>query len=144
MQPVDIKILLADDNPATLAALAGFLTGAGYRCLPSRGGAAAFRTFRERGADLVVTDLNMAGGDGYTLVHRVRDVSPVPVLMISGVNPSYARQRVAEEFGGDDNIAFLAKPFDRAAFLAKVASLLGRGAPGVDAPKPLPVPLKAG
>ncbi len=123
MTQAPTTILLAEDNPTTVEVVVKLLTTAGYRCIQARGGAAAYRTFCEQQPNVVVTDLNMAGGDGYVLIDRIREISSVPVLVITGTNASYARQRV-EEF---DGVSILPKPFEKDELLAAIQRLLAYG-----------------
>lgn len=119
-------ILVAEDDAATLEAIQKLLVSAGYRVTVARGGAAAYRSFTDDQPDLVVTDLNMAGGDGYVLIQRVREEAPTPVIVITGANTAYARQRIEREFTG---VSFLTKPFVRQRFLDLIDKRLHGGGP---------------
>lgn len=120
-------ILIADDNAETSEALRDLLAIAGHRCTIARGGASAYRSFINDPPDLVVTDLNMAGGDGYVLMHRIRQHGKTPILVITGCNTAYARERIDRDFHG---VVVLTKPFARPRFLDAVERLLdGGGAP---------------
>jgi CheY-like chemotaxis protein len=114
-------ILVAEDDATTLDAIQKLLVGVGYRVTVARGGAAAFRAYTADHPDLLVTDLNMAGGDGYTLIERVRGLAATPVIVITGANTAYARQRVEADFQG---VSFLTKPFVRQRFLDLIDRLL--------------------
>lgn len=117
----DPHILVVDDDAATVEAIQKLLVGAGYRVTVARGGAAAYRAFCSDPPDLLVTDLNMAGGDGYVLIGRVRQQSSIPIVVTTGCNTAYARDRVERDFTG---VRFLTKPFVRQRFLDLLDQLL--------------------
>lgn len=120
-------LLIVEDNQQTAEALRDAAVDAGYRCTLARGGAAGFRAFCDDPPDLVATDLNMAGGDGYVLIQRIRQRGRVPVLVMTGFNTAYAKARLEREFAG--SISMLTKPFMRSVFLDEVGRLLKGGAP---------------
>ncbi|WP_221931073.1 ATP-binding protein [Telmatospirillum sp. J64-1] len=78
-------LLLVEDEPAALAAMAAFFENAGYRVSTARGGNEAWRSFQADPPDLIVTDIRMAEGDGETLIERVRDFDPfLPIVVVTG------------------------------------------------------------
>ena len=123
-------LLIVEDNAQTADALRDAALEAGYRCTVARGGAAGFRAFTADPPDVVATDLNMAGGDGYVLIQRIRHASKTPVLVMTGFNTAYAKARIEREFAG---VSVLTKPFMRAVFLEEVGKLVAGDGPKDDA-----------
>ncbi len=99
-------ILVVDDQAPTREALASELREAGFEVLSAGGGAEAWELFRRRRFDLVVSDLRMPEGDGFSLLRRIHGrCSPhpdVPVFLVSayGTNRRILRagQLGAREF----------------------------------------------
>lgn len=109
-------ILVVDDEPALRQLIAGALAGAGYQVHQAWNGAEAVSVFEKLGTDLdlVITDLQMPYLDGSGLIDTLRERRrTLKVLCISGTR---------EAPPGVD--AFIAKPFSRDVFLAKVRAVL--------------------
>ena len=71
---------------------------------------------------LVVLDVTMPGLDGWQVLERIREVSDVPVLMLTALGEELDRVRGLRA-GADD---YVAKPFGRQELLARVEALLRR------------------
>lgn len=122
-------IVLADDDAEALDVLSRLLIAAGYRCLPSPGGAAAYRVLLQAQPDLLITDLHMPCGDGYSLIERARRETDIPILAITGRSVTHARERLSAT---DEHIHLLAKPFGRREFLDLVRQLMGPDSASLD------------
>jgi two-component system KDP operon response regulator KdpE len=117
-------ILVVDDEPDLVAALAIRLGRAGYRVSTACDGLGAVAAVLADDPDLVVLDLAM---DGHAVLERLRGLErsrPLPVLCLSARTGSDDRSR-AEAAGAT---MFVTKPFDGAGFLGAVDALLA--APG--------------
>ena len=79
------SILVVDDDRMSALMIARVASGLGCRCVTAASGASAWREFVRSRFDLVVTDLNMPGGDGAVLTRRIRSRSSVPILMVTGL-----------------------------------------------------------
>src|SRR5699024_8067899 len=80
----DADILLVDDTPELLALVSRALAGAGYTRLRTAGScAAARRAFAARVPELVVLDINLPDGDGFSLFRELNAGGEVPVLFLS-------------------------------------------------------------
>ena len=101
-------VLVVDDNEDTREAIERVLVGAGYRCVTACSGASAFRTFLTDTIDLVLTDLNMAGGDGFRLIERLIEVSSIPIVVMTGLDPRFSRKSRDNPLS---RLPFLLKPF---------------------------------
>ena len=79
-------ILTVDDSTTMRQMIAFTLTQAGYQVVEAADGEAALALARMRGADLVITDVNMPKMDGITLVEELRRLKPyqfTPILVLT-------------------------------------------------------------
>lgn len=101
------QVLLVDDDRASVLVLARVASRLGCHCVTASCGATAFREFERHRFDLVVTDLNMPGGDGGVLSRRIRSRSAVPILVVTAVDAESAR---AFGINGLHGVRLLHKP----------------------------------
>ncbi|MBI2543932.1 MAG: response regulator [Candidatus Rokubacteria bacterium] len=79
------NILVADDDPRPLRALADLLEGSGHAVVTAASGAEGLARFEAEAADLVITDLGMPGMTGWELAERIKARSPgTPVFLLTG------------------------------------------------------------
>jgi DNA-binding response OmpR family regulator len=116
------SILAIDDDVTIREALAELLQAAGYDVRLSPDGRAGLRSFHAEPPDLVILDVRMPELDGWQTLERIRDLSDVPVLMLTARTAELERVRGLRA-GGDD---YVAKPFGRQELLARVEVLLRR------------------
>ena len=119
----DAKILIVDDNADLLALLCEQLRGAGYgkiRTAQSCGGARA--AFAAGQPELMILDINLPDGDGFSLFRALRAKADVPALFLS------ARDADADRLfglgqGADD---YLTTPFLMQGLLLRMQHILQR------------------
>jgi two-component system, OmpR family, KDP operon response regulator KdpE len=116
------KILVVDDEAQITRVLLRGLESAGYQVRIASDGRAGLETFRSWLPDLVITDLSMPGYTGLELCERIRQLSEVPVLVLS-VKEDEPTKVKAFDLGADD---YVAKPFGMAELTARVRALLRR------------------
>lgn len=112
-------ILIVDNDPDLTQALAVRLGNEGYRCVTAGTGAQGLAEFHRGGIDLVITDLNMPGGDGVSLSESVRRVSSVPLIVITGFKDEFKRR-----LRSVDNVTVLRKPFEAGGLIGLVDATL--------------------
>ncbi len=95
----------------------------------ARDGVEALHLFGQQEPDLVVLDVSMPPPDGFELCRRFREVSTVPILMLTVRNATADKVR-ALDLGADD---YLTKPFDPLELLARLRALLRRSSQERDA-----------
>lgn len=100
-------ILVIDNDESLLAVLERRLGHLGYRCDTAVCGAQGIAGFDPERHDLVVTDLNMPGGDGVELARAIREISDVPIVIVTGYRDAF-RTRVRAVPG----LTVMEKPFD--------------------------------
>ena len=117
-------ILVVDDDPDILQLVRTLLERAGHAVVAARDGQEAMKRLFERKPDLIVLDIGMPGMDGWAVLERTREVSDVPVLMLTAESDELDKVRGLR--GGADD--FVTKPFGRQELLARVEVLLRRRA----------------
>jgi len=116
------KILVVDDDEDIRILLRELFGRAGYRVDEAVDGKSALRRLFESPPALVVLDVTMPEMDGYQTLERIRDLSDVPVIMLTARTQELERVRGLAS-GADD---YVAKPFGRQELLARVQALLRR------------------
>jgi DNA-binding response OmpR family regulator len=118
------RILVVEDDVGVRTLVRELLTRAGHVVADVDGGRAALRELFAEPPDLVVLDVGLADLDGWQTLERIRDVSDVPVLMLSGRSAEMEKVR-ALNYGADD---YVTKPFGKQELIARVQALLRRSA----------------
>jgi two-component system KDP operon response regulator KdpE len=116
------RILVVDDEPQILRILRRSLTGHEYEVHVASDGATALDTFEAFPPDLVITDLQMPGVEGIELCRSIREVSDVPIVVLS-VKGDESTKVAALDVGADD---YITKPFGIEELLARVRAALRR------------------
>jgi two-component system chemotaxis sensor kinase CheA len=119
------RILVVDDSITTRTLEQSVLEAAGYEVLTAVDGADGWRILQERGADLVVTDIEMPRMDGFALSQAIRAskrFKDVPVVLVTALETPEHQAR-GLEVGAD---AYLGKSsFDQQSLLDTIHQLLG-------------------
>jgi DNA-binding response OmpR family regulator len=119
------RILLVDDDPSLLDALALAFADEGHAVTTAADGAQALAAIRADPPDAVVSDINMPGIDGFTVCRKLRAAgNPVPIILLTS-RDSEIDETLGLEIGADD---YVPKPFSVRVLLARVAALLRRDA----------------
>jgi PAS domain S-box-containing protein len=119
------KILIIDDEEPVRKAVRLSLHSHGYTILDAATGEEALELAVVERPDLILSDVNMTGMDGFALLKRLRagpETATIPVILMTGV-PEQATVRYSMEHGADD---YLAKPFNSEALVAAVKARLER------------------
>jgi len=118
------RILVVDDSITTRTLEASVIEAAGYDVITAVDGADALRLLQERGADLVVSDVEMPRMDGIQLCESIRALSrfrEIPVILVTALETPEHRARGLEA-GAD---AYLGKStFDQEGLLTTIRDLL--------------------
>lgn len=119
------RLLVIDDDPGLLRAVAETLRAEGYEVTTARRGAEALVRIAESLPDLIVSDIRMPGMDGYELVRNLRASARtrlIPIVFLTAKDET--ADRIAGFRSGVD--AYLTKPFEPDELLAVVANILKR------------------
>ena len=115
-------ILVIEDEPGIRAVLRVLLTAEGYRCIEADTALRAEIEARSHKPDLLLIDLGLPDGDGLKVIRRVREWSPVPIVVLSA--RTMEEQKVAALDAGADD--YIAKPFSAPELLARLRAALRR------------------
>jgi len=116
------RILVVEDDPDTQQMLSMILGSEGYEVLAAVNGPLALEMLRKMGPDLVLLDWMLPGMDGLEVCRRAREISAVPIIMLTAKTASH--DRVAGlDTGADD---YVAKPFEPEELLARIRAHLRR------------------
>jgi DNA-binding response OmpR family regulator len=116
------RILVVDDDAVTRDLVRGILERAGHDVLEADDGRSALRGMYGGEPDLVILDVDMPELDGWATLERIRDLSDMPVLMLTGHEAELQRVRGLQS-GADD---YMVKPFGHQELAARVQALLRR------------------
>lgn len=124
----DAKLLIVDDNAELLALLCEQLRGAGYGHIRTAQSCAAARIcFAAEQPELMILDINLPDGDGFSLFRALRAKADVPALFLSARDAD-ADRLFGLGLGADD---YLTKPFLMQELLAAAgAAYFAAGVPG--------------
>jgi DNA-binding response OmpR family regulator len=118
------RVLVIDDDADIRGLVAELLGRAGMTVEQAADGRAGLRALHQAPPDVVVLDVSMPDLDGWQTLERIRDLSDVPVLMLTGRGAELERVRGLQA-GADD---YVVKPFGRQELVARVQALLRRSA----------------
>jgi two-component system, OmpR family, KDP operon response regulator KdpE len=116
------RILLVDDEVSIQRAIAPLLRSRGYEVDVAATGAGALSAVDARPPDVIVLDLGLPDLEGSEVCRRVRNVSKVPILVLSA-RGSDADKVAALDLGADD---YVTKPFSPEELLARIRVALRR------------------
>ncbi len=119
------RILVVDDEPQILRALATNLRAREYDVDLAETGEEALTLAARKHPDLVIVDLGLPGIDGVEVIRGLRGWTTVPIVVLS-VREREADKVAALDAGADD---YVTKPFGMDELLARMRAALRRGAP---------------
>ena len=118
--PRDISILIVDDEPRIRDFVSMNLELEHYRVIEACNGLEALEQLRENLPDLIVMDVMMPEMDGFETLRHIREVSNIPVIMLT-VRQNDQDKIHGLDLGADD---YIAKPFNPGELLSRIRALL--------------------
>jgi two-component system KDP operon response regulator KdpE len=118
-------VLLVDDEPQILRALAINLKALGYQIDAAQTGEEALQKAATRRPDAVILDLGLPGIDGVEVIRGLRGWSDVPIIVLT-VREAERDKIQALDAGADD---YVTKPFGMGELLARLRAALRRAMP---------------
>ncbi len=118
----DMRIMVVDDDADLRDVLTYLLRRRGYTVTTAANGEMAMAMFEKEPADLLVLDVSMPKMDGLQVCRAIREVSTVPIIMLTVMGSETDVVRSLET-GADDHIS---KPFDHQELMARVEAVLRR------------------
>ena len=120
---MSVRILVAEDDPRTRAALVELLQREGYETRSASSGLEAIRLFDASPTDLACLDVMMPGKSGYDVCRHIRATnSQIPILFITAKAEEIDKV-VGLELGADD---YIVKPFGANEVLARIRAVMRR------------------
>jgi len=123
--PESARVLLVDDEPQILRALAINLKALGYQIETAQSGEEALRKAADTGPDAVILDLGLPGIDGIEVIRGLRGWTEVPIIVLT-VREAERDKISALDAGADD---YVTKPFGMGELLARLRAALRRATP---------------
>jgi len=117
-----LRILVIDDEPAMVGAVAALIGSEGHRVIAAYDGVEGLARFDDERPDMVLLDLAMPEMDGLTVCRQLRSRSSVPVIVLSGESDERAKVQALDE-GADD---YVTKPFGKQELLARIRAVWRR------------------
>jgi len=117
-------ILVVDDQQEICDLVREYLSDEGFRVSTANDGTGMREVVGHESVDLVILDLVLRGEDGLQLARELRSQSDIGIIMLTGRGETVDRI-IGLEMGADD---YLSKPFHLRELLARVRSVLRRGA----------------
>lgn len=115
-------ILIVDDSPELGESLQIYLARQGFDVSIAMSGAEGRQCFQERETALILLDINLPDESGFDIARDIRQVSSVPIIMLTGRKDEVDRI-VGLEIGADD---YVAKPFSAGELAARIRAVLRR------------------
>ena len=126
------QVLVVDDADKIRAAVRKLLENAGHEVLEAATGREALRVLYDAKPDLVLLDVSMPDMDGWAALERIRELTWVPILMVTARDAP--PERVKGLRGGADD--YIVKPFEPDELLARIEVALRHA--GIEAPPAAP------
>lgn len=117
------RVLVVEDETSYSEALAYVLRKEGFDVAVAETGPDALTEFERGGADIVLLDLMLPGLPGTEVCRRLRQVSAVPIIMVSAKDTEVDKI-VGLELGADD---YVTKPYSPRELVARIRAVLRRG-----------------
>lgn len=116
------KILLIDDDPTLLHLLSQYLRESEYEVYEAPSGKDGLHLAYSERPDLILLDVMLPGMDGWEVCARLREMTDVPIIMVTAKTSEQDKLR-GFRLGVDD---YVTKPFSFAELVARIRAVLGR------------------
>ena len=120
------RILVVDDDTDVRVFLTRLLQRAGYTVLTAQDAAQAMMQIHREAPDLILTDLTMPAGNGFSILDRLTappNTTPIPTIVLTGSDDPEVEARALA--AGVTRV--LRKPCDNAVLLQSITAALGEG-----------------
>ncbi len=122
------KLLIVEDDLKTNEAICEYLIPAGHKVIPAYDGAEAIQLFQHENIDLVVLDIMLPHISGLSVLHEIRQMSQIPVLMLTALEDEYTQVMSFDEQADD----YMTKPFSVSVLKLRLQNILKRKTAGRD------------
>ncbi len=114
------KILLVEDDKSIVTNLCEFLTGEGYEVKSASGQSGALSLLADNQFDLVLLDISLSDGNGFTVCSAIKKEYGIPVIFLTASGDEYSTV-TGFELGADD---YIAKPFRPRELVTRIKNIL--------------------
>ena len=121
-----VRVLVVDDDPDVRGLVRDLLERDGATVREAGDGREALRLLYDARPDVIVLDVSMPELDGWQTLERIRDLTDIPVMLLTARDAELEKVRGLR--GGADD--YVTKPFGRQEFLARVQALVRRSGAG--------------
>ena len=118
--------MIVDDDPNIAQLVKLYLEKDGYPTFVASRGDEAIELFRQNPPGLMILDIMLPGMDGWQVCRAVRQISQIPIIMLTAKDETFDKV-LGLELGADD---YMTKPFEGKELLARVKAVLRRTASG--------------
>jgi DNA-binding response OmpR family regulator len=119
---MNTKILMIDDDLNICESVKLYLEHEGYEVRTANDGVQGVETFKLYSPDIVLLDIMMPKKDGWQVCREIREISSVPIMMLTAKGEVFDKV-LSLELGADD---YLIKPFDMRELSARAKAILRR------------------
>lgn len=117
-----LKVLIVDDNKQITSILEEYAKKEGYETIVAFDGEEAIELFEKEEPDIILLDVMMPKKDGFTVCREIREISNVPIIMITAKGEDYEKI-MGLEMGADD---YILKPFSPNEVMARIKAIMRR------------------
>lgn len=117
-----IHILIVDDDYEIRNLLVKLLKDYNYEVSSAKDGVELFEVLQRTDVQLIILDVMLPGDDGMTLCRKLRNITQIPIIMLTAAGDDTDRI-VGLELGADD---YMAKPFNPRELVARIKAVLRR------------------
>jgi len=115
-------IMIVDDDPNIAQLVKLYLEKDGYSTVVFSRGDEAMEAFRQNPPGLMILDIMLPGMDGWQVCRAVRQISQIPIIMLTAKDETFDKV-LGLELGADD---YMTKPFEGKELIARVKAVLRR------------------
>ena len=116
------KILVAEDDTDIQEVLRLYLVNSGFEVISAYDGSEAYELMLSENPDLALLDIMMPVINGYELTKKIREISNIPIIILSAMNAD-SDKILGLDIGADD---YITKPFNPLEVIARIQSNLRR------------------
>lgn len=116
------RILVVEDESEISSIVMKYIEKSGYECRLAENGFEALELFSSQHFHLIILDVMMPGIDGFEVLARIREISDVPIIMLTAKQEEVDRIKGFEE-GADD---YVVKPFSPRELISRIKVFLKR------------------
>ena len=114
------RILIVEDDKSIVSTLTEFLSGEGYSVRNASGQTAALKALAAEGADLVLLDIALTEGNGFSACKAIKSEYNIPVIFLTASSDEFSTV-TGFDLGADD---YIAKPFRPRELVSRIRNVL--------------------